>query len=122
MNNTAKKEALNVLSRSTIFSGLNTQKLEEQFLPAMELVYFRKQTDNQKFHTNSYFYVVASGMVHGFLRDSRRDRRVSLFVFREGDGFDVLNLLGGYEDRISFACLQREQMPGSSSSADENMG
>jgi len=108
MNSTAKREALDVLSRSAIFSGLDAKKLREQFLPAMELVHFRKQTEEPKFLTNNYFYILISGMIHGFLRDRERDRRVSVFVFREGDGFDVLNLLGGYEDRISFACLQRE--------------
>ena len=108
LNSTAEREVLHVLKRSVIFRGLETQKIREQFLPAMKLLCFRKQPEDQKFLTRDYFYIIISGMVHGFLTDRKRERRVSVFVLREGDGFDVLNLLGGHENMVSYACLQRE--------------
>ncbi len=106
--NNAETEVLKALKRSVIFRGVDSKKLREEFLPAMDLVCFRKQFDDQKFFTRDYFYIVVSGMVHGFLTDRKRERRISVFMLREGDGFDVLNLLGEHENMVSYACLQRE--------------
>ncbi len=108
LNSTGEREVLHILKRSAIFHGMETRRIREQFLPAMKLLCFRKQPEDQQFLTRDYFYILISGMVHGFLTDRKTERKISLFVLREGDGFDVLNLLGGHENMVSYACLQRE--------------
>ena len=51
-------EITKVLKNSAIFNGIETQRLQDDFLPAMQLVHFKKQLENNGFLTDRYFYIV----------------------------------------------------------------
>ena len=101
-------EITKVLENSAIFKGIGTQRLQDDFLPAMQLVHFKKQLENNGFLTDRYFYIVVKGMIHGYFSDSSGERRVSLYVLREGDGFDIITLLEGKGNMVSYSCLGKE--------------
>ncbi len=102
------RQILDILKNYSIFHGVDARKIQEEFLPAMELAHFRKRSSNGGFVTDDYFYIITRGMVHGFLTNQEGERKVSVFVLKPGDGFDILTLLGERKNKVSYSCLGRE--------------
>ncbi len=105
MKNMDDQLLTDILAHSPIFHGIAPEKIRRKFLPAMHLVHFQKQMKRRGFLTNQYFYLVARGVVHGFLMNENGERKVTLFVLRKGDGFDVITLLDEQNSMVSYDCL-----------------
>jgi len=103
-----QNEILNILQHSPVFRGIEPDRLKKKFAPAMETITLGRPSGESSFLIDDYFYIVLRGMVHGFVSDEYGERRVSIFVLKEGDGFDVLSLLGERDRKLVYSCLGRK--------------
>jgi CRP-like cAMP-binding protein len=93
------QQSINVLKKSPLFQGIDSQRMEEILSHFTPVTLLKKNIINS-WQTKDYFFLIIKGRVKVSQVNLESGREYLLYILKEGDVFDIISLFEKKENEV----------------------